>query len=155
MFRSLSVIFRKSRNVTKTCIETCMDNFNISAYVGFIIWIVCRRMDVNNIYDNSILIISSFLPQLLSKNQNPPSLVTMLLLLMNIVHIYDQISFGKYRIFRLIRLIFFHKKRVSKTHPVPLALKSARNILLVKDKNIKTVKNNLFILVVAKWDPNC
>jgi len=52
--------------------------------------------------------------------------------MVNILHVYDHRSFGKYRIFRLIRLIFFHKKRVPETHPAPQDLKSARNTLLIK-----------------------
>jgi len=36
MFRSLSAIFRELLHVTKAYIEIGMDNFNISAFVGFI-----------------------------------------------------------------------------------------------------------------------
>ena len=35
-------------------------------------------MDLNRIKDSNILVISSFLPQLLPTNQNPPSLVTVI-----------------------------------------------------------------------------
>jgi hypothetical protein len=46
----------------------------------------------------------------MSKNQNPPSLVTMLLMLVNMLRVCDQRSFGKYRISHIIRLNFFPEK---------------------------------------------